>query len=80
MYRRTDAAIAEAETAYMPSMDAFIRDFAPAPPPRQDSQWLDFFLDIATTGAAAGLGKLFKAGKTLQPERIYCLFTLTKAF
>lgn len=65
MYKLADYSITEAQSKYLPSMDAFLTDFAPVPPPKEDNAWLDFFLDIATAGAVSGLGKLFKTGMYL---------------
>lgn len=63
MYTRADFALSKANNFFQPSMDSFINAFAPVPPPKEDNQWLDFFVDIATMGAAAGLGRMVKAGK-----------------
>ena len=44
------------------SVDLFIKTFAPIPPPNPNDQWIAFLLDIASTGATAGLGNLVKRG------------------
>lgn len=63
MYTRADKALLRAKVYFQPHMTTFIRDFAPKPPPKEDnSKWLDFFLDIFTMGAAAGLGRMVKLG------------------
>lgn len=73
MYTRTDKAIARAETYFGSSMGSFIKHFAPVPPPKGDAKWLDFFVDIATMGAAAGFGSMIKAGKGLKSAHRSCL-------
>ena len=65
MYKRAKDAIDGAELKYGKSLDSFLNIFAPVPPPKQNSKWLDFFLDIATAGAMSGLGKVFSLGKML---------------
>lgn len=63
MYTRADKALDKATGHFQPSITTFIRDFAPKPPPKADnSKWLDFFLDIFSMGAAAGLGRVVKLG------------------
>lgn len=70
LYTRTDFALSKANSFFQPSMDSFIAAFAPVPPPpKEDNQWLDFFIDITTMGAAAGLGRMVKAGKA---SRVVC--------
>lgn len=83
MYSRTDAALLKANDYFGDSMDSFIKEFAPVPPPKPDDKWLDFFLDIATMGAAAGFGSMIKAGKALSlpppfaPLSFFSLFRVT---
>lgn len=65
IYSRTNEAIRDAQMDYQSSMDTFIRDFAPVPPPKDDNKWFDFLIDVATVGAASGFGKIFKAGRKI---------------
>lgn len=62
MFFRTKYSLLQARVEFISAADSFIDTFAPIPPPKQDDKWTEFFIEMATMGATAGLGKVVKTG------------------
>lgn len=63
MYSQTYRSLYDAKVDASFALDSFMDTFAPIKPPKDDSQWLQFFLEIITMGATAGCGKIIKGGE-----------------
>lgn len=62
MFFTTYNALYQAKVDASFGLDSFIDTFAPIKAPKDDSKWVEFFLEIITMGATAGLGKIIKGG------------------